>query len=145
MYSTGCHAQTQVGLGQTSDNFLKNEGNSGLRIKNQLNENVRRLREIQHLCKQKQEEKQEPVKVLWKSEKYSNVESKIKQDIQKPLSSRPDSANFLRAHSRAGPPVKLESLTSYSDISHKTTVPPASDAKDVKLLRPTGILLKLIV
>ena len=40
------------------------------------------MRDIQRRSKQREEEKQEPVKVMWKSEKYANVESKIKQDVQ---------------------------------------------------------------
>lgn len=52
------------------------------RTRNQLNENVRRMREIQRRCKQREAEKQECVKVLWKSQKYSTVESKIKQDVE---------------------------------------------------------------
>ncbi|XP_005101585.1 enkurin domain-containing protein 1 [Aplysia californica] len=103
--------------------------------KNQINENVRRMREIQRRCKQREAEKPEPVKVLWKSEKYANVESKIKQDVEKPATPRPSSANFLRAHSRAGPPVKLESRPCSPDISDKTTVPLATSAGSVKLMR----------
>lgn len=117
--------------------------NFDINSKNQLNENVRRLREIQRRCKQKQVEKQEPIKVLWKSEKYSNVESKIKQDVEKPYTSRPNSANFLRAHSRAGPPVKLESRPVTPDVTQKTTVPPASTAQDVKLIRHDWDFIKV--
>ncbi|KAK7003681.1 enkurin domain-containing protein 1 [Biomphalaria glabrata] len=117
--------------------------NFDFKTKNQLNENVRRLREIQRNCKKRQEEKQEPVKVLWKSEKYSCVESKIKQDIEKPVSSRPSSANFLRAHSRAGPPVKLESRPVTPDITNKTSVPPASTAQNVTLIRHNWDFIKV--
>ncbi|GFN86298.1 enkurin domain-containing protein 1-like [Plakobranchus ocellatus] len=117
--------------------------NFDLGAKNQLNENVRRMREIQRRCKQKEEQKKEPVKILWKSEKYSNVESKIKQDVQKPQTPRPSSATFLRAHSRAGPPVKLESRPCTPDISEKTSVPPASSAGDVKLVRNNFDFIKV--
>ncbi|BFZ02734.1 hypothetical protein BsWGS_05773 [Bradybaena similaris] len=109
--------------------------NFDFRTRNQLNENVRRMREIQRRCKQKEAEKQDCVKVLWKSQKYSTVESKIKQDVENPQTPRPSSANFLRAHSRAGPPVKLQSRPCSPDVSNKTTVPPASSASDVKLIR----------
>ncbi|XP_059170071.1 enkurin domain-containing protein 1-like [Physella acuta] len=117
--------------------------NSDFRVKNQLNENVRRLREIQRRCRQKQVEKQEPVRALWKSEKYSNVESKIKQDVEKPCTPRPHSANFLRAHSRAGPPVKLESRPVTPDVSNKLTVPAASTAAEVKMIRHNFDFIKV--
>ncbi|CAG5132510.1 unnamed protein product [Candidula unifasciata] len=109
--------------------------NFDFRTRNQLTENVRRMREIQRRCKQREAEKQECVKALWKSQKYSTVESKIKQEVLNPQTPRPSSANFLRAHSRAGPPVKLQSRPCTPDVSHKTTVPPASIANDVKLIR----------
>ncbi|KAK0043795.1 enkurin domain-containing protein 1 [Biomphalaria pfeifferi] len=95
--------------------------NFDFKTKNQLNENVRRLREIQRNCKKRQEEKQEPVKVLWKSEKYSCVESKIKQDIEKPLESRPVTP----------------------DITNKTSVPPASTAQNVTLIRHNWDFIKV--
>uniref|UniRef100_A0A8D0KUT8 Enkurin domain containing 1 n=1 Tax=Strix occidentalis caurina TaxID=311401 RepID=A0A8D0KUT8_STROC len=49
-------------------------------------ENVRRIKEIQKKCKEKeraQEHSQpKPVKALWKSQKYENVESKVKAKLQ---------------------------------------------------------------
>uniref|UniRef100_A0A0B7A794 Enkurin domain-containing protein n=1 Tax=Arion vulgaris TaxID=1028688 RepID=A0A0B7A794_9EUPU len=114
-----------------------------LHSKNQLIENVRRMREIQRRCKQREAEGQECVKVLWKSQKYSNVESKIKQDAQNPEAPRPRSSQFLRAHSRAGPPVKLQSRPCSPDISDKMTVPPASSAGDVKLIRNNFDFIKV--
>ncbi|KAK3761345.1 hypothetical protein RRG08_060915 [Elysia crispata] len=110
--------------------------------KNQIHENVRRMREIQRRCRQKEEQKKEPVKILWKSEKYSNTESKIKQDVQKPQTPRPGSANFLRAHSRAGPPVRLESRPCTPEVA-EISVPPAASAGDVKLVRNNFDFIKV--
>jgi len=96
------------------------------------------MRDIQKKCRQKEMEKQsEPVKVMWKSDKYSGVESKIRQSIEQPTTPRPSSANYLRAHSRAGPPVKLESrpCTPDSKVSFRSSVPLASSVNDVKLQR----------
>ncbi|XP_048814233.1 enkurin domain-containing protein 1 isoform X6 [Lagopus muta] len=49
-------------------------------------ENVRRIKEIQKKCKEReraQEHSQpKPVKALWKSQKYENVESKVKARLQ---------------------------------------------------------------
>nr|XP_030137982.3 enkurin domain-containing protein 1 isoform X1 [Taeniopygia guttata]XP_030137983.3 enkurin domain-containing protein 1 isoform X1 [Taeniopygia guttata] len=70
-------------------------------------ENVRRIKEIQKKCKEKeraQERSQpKPVKALWKSQKYENVESKVKAKLQEtsPAPS-PEAVNFLRAYSRCG-------------------------------------------
>lgn len=111
--------------------------------KNQINENVRRMREIQKKCKAREAAKPEPVKVLWKSEKYSNIESKIKNDVEKPSVPRPSSATYLRAHSRAGPPVKLESRPITPDSSLRMSVPRASSAADVKLQRNSFDFIKV--
>lgn len=47
---------------------------------------MRRIKEIQKKCKEKeraQEHSQsKPVKALWKSQKYENVESKVKAKLQ---------------------------------------------------------------
>lgn len=57
-------------------------------------ENLRRMREIQRRCREKEQAQElsrpKPVKALWKSQKYENVESKVKAKLQvqvaKPLS-----------------------------------------------------------
>lgn len=109
-----------------------------------LSENVRRMRQIQRNCKQREVESQKPVKVMWKSEKYTGVESKIKQDLENPPPPpRPMSATFLRAHSRSGPLVKLESRPCTPDPSNKLSVPPASSANDVKLVRNNFDFIKV--
>lgn len=51
-------------------------------MKNHLSENVRRLRQIQRRCKQKEAESHKPVKAMWKSEKYDEIQSRIKQELQ---------------------------------------------------------------
>uniref|UniRef100_A0A8C7E4I8 Enkurin domain containing 1 n=1 Tax=Naja naja TaxID=35670 RepID=A0A8C7E4I8_NAJNA len=51
-------------------------------------ENLRRMREIQRKCREKEQARQlsqpKPVKALWKSQKYENVESKVKAKLQVP-------------------------------------------------------------
>ncbi|XP_061863766.1 enkurin domain-containing protein 1 [Colius striatus] len=74
-------------------------------------ENMRRIKEIQKRCREKeraQEHSQpKPVKALWKSHKYENVESKVKAKLQE--TSPPPNAEavkFLRAYSRCGPGIR---------------------------------------
>uniref|UniRef100_A0A8C9MTT6 Enkurin domain containing 1 n=1 Tax=Serinus canaria TaxID=9135 RepID=A0A8C9MTT6_SERCA len=74
-------------------------------------ENVRRIKEIQRKCKEKeraQEHSQpKPVKALWKSQKYENVESKVKAKLQETSPPpNPEAVNFLRAYSRCGSGIK---------------------------------------
>ncbi|XP_075433227.1 enkurin domain-containing protein 1 isoform X2 [Ascaphus truei] len=70
-------------------------------------ENVRRMREIQKKCREKETEKEQsrpkPIKALWKSQKYELVESKVKAKLQEsspPLNHEPQA--FLKAYSRCG-------------------------------------------
>lgn len=70
-------------------------------------ENVRRMREIQRRCKEKELAREhsqpKPMKALWKSQKYENVESKVKAKLQESSPPpNPESQNFLRAYSRCG-------------------------------------------
>ncbi|XP_075289774.1 enkurin domain-containing protein 1 isoform X3 [Opisthocomus hoazin] len=74
-------------------------------------ENVRRIKEIQKKCREKeraQEHSQpKPVKALWKSQKYENVESKVKAKLQESSPPpNPEALKFLRAYSRCGPGIK---------------------------------------
>lgn len=50
--------------------------------------NLRRLKEIQRKCREKEQAQElsqpKPVKALWKSPKYENVESKVKTRLQVP-------------------------------------------------------------
>uniref|UniRef100_A0A670YIC4 Enkurin domain-containing protein n=1 Tax=Pseudonaja textilis TaxID=8673 RepID=A0A670YIC4_PSETE len=69
-------------------------------------ENLRRMREIQRKCREKEQARQlsqpKPVKALWKSQKYENVESKVKAKLQSPSPPHPEAQKFLRAYSRCG-------------------------------------------
>ncbi|KAM7146446.1 enkurin domain-containing protein 1 isoform 2-T2 [Macrochelys suwanniensis] len=70
-------------------------------------ENVRRMREIQRKCKEKELAREhsqpKPMKALWKSQKYENVESKVKSKLQESSPPpNPESQKFLRAYSRCG-------------------------------------------
>lgn len=63
-------------------------GHAGKESKDHEKENVRRMREIQRKCKEKELAREhsqpKPVKALWKSQKYENVESKVKAKLQVP-------------------------------------------------------------
>lgn len=115
--------------------------------KNHYMDNVRRMRQIQRQSKEREAEGHKPVKALWKSDKYSNVQSKVKDDIQRePDAPRPHSACFMRAHSRSGPSVKFSSRPSSPDIvppEEKLSVPRASSATDVKLTRNSFDFIKI--
>uniref|UniRef100_A0A8B9SU59 Enkurin domain containing 1 n=1 Tax=Anas platyrhynchos TaxID=8839 RepID=A0A8B9SU59_ANAPL len=74
-------------------------------------ENVRRIKEIQKKCKEKERAREhsqpKPVKALWKSQKYENVESKVKARLQeRSPPPNPEALKFLRAYSRCGPGIK---------------------------------------
>ncbi|NXI28556.1 ENKD1 protein, partial [Sterrhoptilus dennistouni] len=74
-------------------------------------ENVRRIKEIQKKCKEKEQAQErsqpKPVKALWKSQKYENVESKVKAKLQETSPPpNPEAVNFLRAYSRCGSGIK---------------------------------------
>ncbi|XP_077165593.1 enkurin domain-containing protein 1 [Paroedura picta] len=69
--------------------------------------NLRRLREIQRRCREKEQAQElsqpKPVKALWRSPKYENVESKVKAKLQEgSVSPNPEAQRFLRAYSRCG-------------------------------------------
>ncbi|XP_075366392.1 enkurin domain-containing protein 1 isoform X2 [Mycteria americana] len=69
-------------------------------------ENVRRIKEIQKKCKEKEQAQEhsqpKPVKALWKSQIYKNVESK--ESSPPP---NPEALKFLRAYSRCGRGIKM--------------------------------------
>lgn len=50
--------------------------------KDHFSENVRRMRQIQRKAKKKEREAQQPMKALWKSEKYATVQSKVADELQ---------------------------------------------------------------
>ncbi|XP_061672580.1 enkurin domain-containing protein 1 isoform X2 [Syngnathoides biaculeatus] len=66
-------------------------------------DNIRRLREIQRRCKEVEAERARsaPIKALWTSTKYHNVQSKFMDDIQVTSPAvKPQCQNFLKAHSQ---------------------------------------------
>ncbi|MBN3317448.1 ENKD1 protein, partial [Atractosteus spatula] len=70
-------------------------------------ENVRRLREIQRRCREREAEKEGarpvPVKALWRSPKYEAVPSKVMTQLQETTPpKKSECQNFLKAHSRCG-------------------------------------------
>ncbi|KFV79919.1 Enkurin domain-containing protein 1, partial [Struthio camelus australis] len=70
-----------------------------------------RIKEIQKKCKEKERAREhtqpKPVKALWKSQKYDNVESKVKAKLQESSPPpNPEALKFLRAYSRCGPGIK---------------------------------------
>ncbi|XP_042294206.1 enkurin domain-containing protein 1 isoform X2 [Sceloporus undulatus] len=70
-------------------------------------ENLKRMREIQRKCREKEQARElnqpKPVKALWKSQKYENVESKVKARLQEgPIHPNPEAQKYLRAYSRCG-------------------------------------------
>ncbi|XP_074647842.1 enkurin domain-containing protein 1-like isoform X2 [Tubulanus polymorphus] len=122
--------------------------------KDHIAENVKRMRRVQRISRQQQkqqiEDQPKPVKALWKSEKYANVPSKVGEEIKKePNTPRPHSANYLRAHSRAGPPSRPPSrgagvtprLRLHS--AERRSVPTAESAKDVKMFHRDTDFIKV--
>ncbi|NWU89354.1 ENKD1 protein, partial [Upupa epops] len=101
-------------------------------------ENVRRIKEIQKKCKEKeraQEHSQpKPVKALWKSQRYENVESKVKARLQESSPPpNPEAQKFLRAYSRCGPGIKpcrsLSPRPARTKEGASTETPEALDAE----------------
>ncbi|XP_033752659.1 enkurin domain-containing protein 1-like [Pecten maximus] len=115
--------------------------------KNHYMDNVRRMRQIQRQSKEREAESKKPVKALWKSDKYRDVQSRVKGDIERePDAPRPHSACFTRAHSRSGPSVKFPSRPSTPEVvvpDEKLTVPRASSATDIKMTRNNFDFIKI--
>ncbi|XP_041065817.1 enkurin domain-containing protein 1 isoform X2 [Carcharodon carcharias] len=70
-------------------------------------ENVRRMREIQKKCREKDQERElsgpKPVKALWKSQKYESIPSKVMAQLQESSPVKhSESQQYLKAHSRCG-------------------------------------------
>lgn len=108
--------------------------------KNFAKENVHRIKEIQKANREKQRGStpSEPVKAVYKPGKFDSVESKVALEIKAapPPLKRSNSATFLRAGSRNGPPVK-DRPTSCEPVvprEMKLTVPKATIAKEHKPL-----------
>ncbi|XP_075037759.1 enkurin domain-containing protein 1 [Mixophyes fleayi] len=69
-------------------------------------ENVRRMREIQKRCRDKEmdraREAPKPVRALWKSPKYEHVESRVKVKLEQPPPPSTAPGPFLKSHSKCG-------------------------------------------
>ncbi|XP_053392712.1 enkurin domain-containing protein 1-like isoform X2 [Mercenaria mercenaria] len=88
--------------------------------KDHFRENVRRMRQIQRKSREKEVESVQPVKALWKSEKYKDVPSKIKDDIEVQLV-RHD-FDFIKVNGRAvkhSHVPRAPSLTALDDLKKK--------------------------
>ncbi|NXK78049.1 ENKD1 protein, partial [Amazona guildingii] len=106
-------------------------------------ENVRRIKEIQKKYKEKEltqeHSKPKPVKALWKSQKYENVESKVKAKLQENSPRpNPEALKFLRAYSRCGPGIKPCRSLSPGPARMKT----GADTEDAEAL---GVEIKMHV
>lgn len=71
-------------------------------------ENLRRIKEIQRRFQDQERSREQgqpkPLKALWRSPKYDNVESRVKARMKElGPASVTEPAQFLRAHSRCGP------------------------------------------
>lgn len=108
---------------------------SSAQPKNFAKENVHRIKEMQKANREKQKESNtsEPVKAVYKPGKFDHVDSKVAQEVKAPPAppQRSNSASFLRAGSRNGPPVKDRPTSCEPVIPReiKLTVPKASIAK----------------
>lgn len=110
---------------------------SSAQPKNFAKENVHRIKEIQKANREKQREAMttEPVKAVYKPGKFDHVDSKVAQEVMAPPPlQRSNSATFLRAGSRNGPPVKDRPTSCEPVIPRemKLTVPKATIAKEHK-------------
>ncbi|XP_068706054.1 enkurin domain-containing protein 1-like [Montipora foliosa] len=109
---------------------------SSAQPKNFAKENVHRIKEMQKANREKQKEANtnEPVKAVYKPGKFDHVDSKVAQDVKAPPAppQRSNSATFLRAGSRNGPPVKDRPTSCQPVIPRemKLTVPKATIAKE---------------
>ncbi|KAJ7352835.1 Enkurin domain-containing protein 1 [Desmophyllum pertusum] len=111
---------------------------SSAQYKNFEKENVHRIKEIQKANREKQRETgtTEPVKAVYKPGKFDHVDSKVAEKIKAPPPplQRSNSATYLRAGSRNGPPVKDRPTSCEPVIPRemKLTVPKATIAKEHK-------------
>ncbi|KXJ16482.1 enkurin domain-containing protein 1 [Exaiptasia diaphana] len=98
-------------------------------------ENAYHIKQIQRANRKKQQESAagEPVKAVYKPDKFDHVESKVAQECKAPPPApRSNSASFLRAHSRNGPPVKDRPSSAEPVVPKecKLTIPKASNARE---------------
>lgn len=86
--------------------------------KNHIHANAIKIKQLMRKVKEREAQKEKsafdfslygktaPVKGLWKSAQYKDVQSKLKDLLlQEPLTPRIEKANFLKAHSRTGSPI----------------------------------------
>ncbi|XP_054055662.1 enkurin domain-containing protein 1 isoform X3 [Rissa tridactyla] len=107
----GCRCQARPRLRPPRLGPSVSAASRGKESKDHEKENVRRIKEIQKKCKEKERaqarSQPKPVKALWKSQKYENVESKVKAKLQESSPPpKPEALKFLRAYSRCGPGIK---------------------------------------
>ncbi|KAM9823456.1 enkurin domain-containing protein 1 [Syngnathus typhle] len=103
-------------------------------------DNVRRLREIQKRCKVEAERARSvPVKALWTSTKYRNVQSKFMVDLQVTSPAvKPECQNFLKGHSKNKVPPRPQSTPAAGTLHHSHT------AKQDKNLQVKGQIIDFI-
>lgn len=111
--------------------------------KNYVQQNVKRMREIQSTVRKKNADSSKPMKALWKSGQYENVSSKVTKELQKtPLPPRPQSANYLRAHSKSGFYSPIASRPQTAETRSKSVMSNTDD-NDLKLIRRDIDFVKL--
>ncbi|EDO36286.1 predicted protein [Nematostella vectensis] len=120
-------------------NILSRPGSA--QPKNFTKENVNHIKKIQKANKEKQKDLSvvgEPIKAVYKPDKFEHVESKVAKEVKAPPPPpRSNSATYLRAHSRNGPPVKDRPSSTEPVIpkEQKLTVPKADIAKERQPVR----------
>eukprot|EP00106_Octopus_bimaculoides_P007834 XP_014775276.1 PREDICTED: enkurin domain-containing protein 1-like isoform X2 [Octopus bimaculoides] len=112
-----------------SQNLRKKES----KPKNYMNENLKKVHQIQKLVRSKTLESHEAPKELWKSKKFHDVPSRFRGQLQKEPSAP---GNFLRAHSRSGPPTRLSNEKESVEVPfEKLSLTSVDDQKQTELLR----------
>lgn len=110
--------------------------------KNFGKENYQKIKEIQKANKEKQKEsaRGEPMKAIYKPRKFDHVESKVAEAIQAPPTApRPNSTDYLKAHSKSGPKVNVDKRPASAEPVvpriEKLSIPRASSARQVRIER----------
>ncbi|XP_052786335.1 enkurin domain-containing protein 1-like isoform X2 [Mya arenaria] len=88
--------------------------------KDHFRENVRRMRQMQRQSKERDVQSAQPVKALWKSEKYKDISSKIKSDIEVQL--KRNDFDFIKINGRSAKHSQVPrapSLTALDDLKKK--------------------------
>jgi len=113
-----------------------------------IKDNVRRMRQIQKETRLTQEEINKPVKALWKANKFDHIQSKVMDELanrEGQAAPRPHSANYLRAHSRAGYAAtdRPRSASQTEQRRPSSAIPSANSAREVSLKRNNIDFVKL--